>query len=147
MSEKEKILLKEELQKLNKMKKHLNYSYETSKGVINKVNKDETELEKLEALTSRFERMSDIIVQKILRLIDEIELEREGTVIDRINKAEKRGLIDSAERFKKIRKIRNAITHEYIEDELEEIYVMVFELMPDLLASVEKINDYCKKYI
>ena len=44
-------------------------------------------------MTSRFARLSDIIIQKIFRLIESLELEEPGTVRDRINQAEKWGII------------------------------------------------------
>lgn len=58
--------------------------------------------------------MSDFLIVKIFRLIDILELEKPGSVIDRINRAEKRGIIDSAESFKDILRLRNDISHEYV---------------------------------
>ena len=44
-------------------------------------------LKDIETLTARFARLSDIFVQKFLRLIDTLELTNEGSIIDRINRA------------------------------------------------------------
>ena len=83
----------------------------------NKVNMTEgltdNEMESLEALTSRFSRLSDILIQKVFRAIDIFDLDDEGTVRDRINRAEKKGYIDSADVFIDIRILRNEISHEY----------------------------------
>jgi hypothetical protein len=60
------------------------------------------ELESFEALTSRFARLSDMIIQKTFKLLDHLELEDSGTARDRINRAEKRGVIQSADDFVEI---------------------------------------------
>lgn len=98
--------------------------------------------EKFETLTARFARMSDILIQKIFRLVDELDLETAGTVRDRINRAEKKGLIDSARDFVVIRELRNAIAHEYEEEALVNIHWEVLRLTPLLLSTPEKISDY-----
>ena len=98
--------------------------------------------EKFETLTVRFTRMSDILIQKIFRLVDDIDLESPGTVRDRINRAEKKGLIDSARDYVVIRELRNAIAHEYEEEALTNIHSEVLRLTPLLLATPEKIDSY-----
>ena len=75
-------------------------------------------------------------------LIDILELERPGSVIDRINRAEKRGLISSAEIFKEIRYLRNDISHEYIQTAIEQIFEKVLELTPYLIDSVNRVKKY-----
>ena len=50
----------------------------------------------MENLTSRFSRTIDLIVNKVFRSIDYVELEDSGTLIDVVNRAEKRELIHSA---------------------------------------------------
>lgn len=88
-----KWLLNENRQHLVKAAKQLSVSYQrcqqidTSLGALSL-----DEQEKFEALTSRFARLSDLIIQKTIRLIGQIELEDAGSVLDRINKAEKKRL-------------------------------------------------------
>jgi len=55
------------------------------------------ELTEFEALTARFSRLSDILIQKVFRAIDDFELIAPGSISDRINQSEKRGLIVEAE--------------------------------------------------
>jgi hypothetical protein len=45
--------------------------------------------------------MLDVILNKVFRSIDAIELEDGGTLLDVVNRAEKRGIIDSAEPSKR----------------------------------------------
>ncbi len=144
MRNNEKQLLITELKLLDHSNNMLTYSYNTCESIGIKREYTFEELDKFEALTSRFARTSDILIQKIFRLIDIIELERPGSVIDRINRAEKRGLILSSEVFKDIRYLRNDIAHEYIPTAIEEIFKNVLQLAPYLIDSVKRVNDYCK---
>ncbi|SNT24163.1 hypothetical protein SAMN05446037_10607 [Anaerovirgula multivorans] len=144
MTRDEEQLLIEELYLLDNSNQMLRYSYRECKKIGIKTAYTFEELDKFEALTSRFARTSDLIIQKIFRLIDIIELEKPGSIIDRINRAEKRGLICSAETFKDIRRLRNDIAHEYIPTAIEEIFKKVLKLTPDIIDSVEKIKKYCQ---
>lgn len=140
------LLLKEELKILDDAARVLVYSYENCKKIGIKDNYTYEELDKFESLTSRFARLSDILVQKIFRLIDELDLEAQGTIRDRINRAEKKGLIDSADTFIEIRMVRNDIAHEYLPEAIKDIFKKVFRLTPYLFDSVEKVKSYCKKF-
>lgn len=139
--------LRNELQELQKARDVLSYSYaKCAKFQIGPGLAHEP-LESLEALTSRFARLSDIIVQRILRYVDTIDLEESGTVRDRINRAEKKELIESAEKFIKIRLLRNEIAHEYKAETIYDIFERVLELTPVLLDSVDRILYYTKEKI
>jgi len=138
-------LLKEELSTIHDAAEILEYSYKNCKKIGVKEGYSLTELDHFEAFTSRFARLSDIVIQRVFRLIDRIELEDEGTVRDRINRAEKKGLIESADTFVQIRIVRNDIAHEYHIEALRDIYKKTLELSPYILDSVERIKEYCKK--
>ncbi len=139
-------LLKEELKTIHDAAEIMVYSYENCKKIGIKEDYSLSEADHFEAFTSRFARLSDIVIQKFFRLIDKIELEDEGTVRDRINRAEKKGLIISADTFVQIRIVRNDIAHEYHIQALRDIYKKTLELTPYILDSVERIKEYCKKY-
>lgn len=104
------------------------------------------ELERLESLTSRFARLADLLIQRIFRLIDEIELTGAGTLLDRIYRAEKRGWVEASEMIK-IRELRNLIAHEYASDKMPEIYTVVAAMSPVLLAVVPKVIAYANNII
>jgi uncharacterized protein YutE (UPF0331/DUF86 family) len=135
-------LLLRELKLLDEANKILVYSYEACSEIGIKDNYTLEELDKFEALTSRFARISDILIQRIFRLMDIWELEMPGSVIDRINRAEKRNLISSAEVFKEIRYLRNEIAHEYIPLAIEQIFKEVLRLTPHIIDSVERIRQW-----
>ncbi len=139
-------LMSKELTLLDDSTDILKYSY----GKCQKIGIQEDyiidDMDQFEAFTSRFARMSDMLIQKIFRLIDKIELDDEGTIRDRINRAEKKGLIESADIFIQIRIVRNDIAHEYHTENIKDIYKKVLELTPYLLNCVEKVKEYCKKH-
>jgi uncharacterized protein YutE (UPF0331/DUF86 family) len=139
-------LLKEELTSVEEAASILEYSYSNCQKIGIKDDYDLPELDNFEAFTSRFARLSDILIQKLFRLVDKIELEEKGSVRDIINNAEKHGLIDNADTFVHIRIVRNDITHEYDLDSVKEIFKKVMDLTPHLLESVKMTKLFCKKY-
>jgi hypothetical protein len=104
------------------------------------------QLERLESLTSRFARLADLLIQRIFRLVDEIELTGGGSILDRIYRAEKRGWANAAELIK-IRELRNLISHEYATEKMLEIYAAVATLSPALLAAVPKVIAYARNTV
>lgn len=141
------LLLQKELELLRNAARVLGYSYEKCSRIGIKEEYDDDELDKFESLTSRFARLDDILIQKIFRLIDELDLDAVGTVRDRINRAEKKGLIDSADVFIEIRMLRNDIAHEYVPEEIIELFKKILKTTPLLLASVAKVEHYCIRYL
>ena len=105
------------------------------------------DLDAFEALTSRYARVSDIILQKLFRGLDSIELEDSGTLLDALNRAEKRGLIDSAGDFREIRELRNEIAHEYAHENLRPLFDSALEHTPALLEIIRRSRAYCRRYI
>lgn len=97
-----------------------------------------------ETLTSRFARVSDMILQKLFRNIDRLELEDGGTLLDVLNRAEKRRLIDSTDQFREIRELRNEIAHEYALDDLRLLFASILQYTPVLLQMTEHIRTYCR---
>jgi hypothetical protein len=90
--------------------------------------------------------LADLLIQRIFRLVDEIELTGGGSILDRIYRAEKRGWANAAELIK-IRELRNLISHEYATEKMLEIYTAVATLSPALLAAVPKVIAYARNTI
>lgn len=147
MTEDLKRLLQNELQLLEDASEVLNYSFVKCSRIGLKPDYSPEELESFESLCSRFSRLSDIMTQKIFRLLAEIALEQPGTVRDRINRAEKWDLIESAEDFVAIRIVRNDIAHEYLPEAIRDIFKKVMALTPALLKSVTLTKKYCSKLL
>jgi len=139
-------LLKKELSLLDEAGKTLARSYQRCQEIGDKATYTLEESDHFEGLTSRFARLSDMLIQKTFRLIETLDLDSPGTVRDRINRAEKKGLISSAQTFIEIRDLRNDIAHEYHTAELHKIYKQVMEWVPAVLQSIENVKKYCNRY-
>ncbi len=72
--------------------------------------------ERLDAFVSRFGRLQDNLGDKFLPQLLSAMAERTGAAIDNLDRAERLGWIESAETWLEIRKLRNQMVHEYIED-------------------------------
>ena len=132
---------------LDKSKSVLEYSYQRCLVIKDKSTFNPQDLERFESLTGRFARLSDLLIQKMFRLIDRLDLDDEGTVRDRINRAEKKGLIASAEEFILIRELRNTIAHEYDPVASEKVFLHVLDFCPLLFDAVDRLKQYAKKYV
>ena len=139
-------LLQEQLAGLQLAAGHLEYSMARCRNLLGQEEIPPEQLERLESLTSRFARLADLLIQRIFRLIDEIELTGSGTILDRIFRAEKRGWANASEMIK-IRELRNLIAHEYANEKMPEIYSAVAALSPALLAVVPKVINYADNII
>ena len=139
--------LKLELRNLEKAREILSYSYEKCSKIGVHPSLSNDELEAFEALAARFSRLSDIVIQKVLRYLDALDLEETGTIRDRINRAEKKELINSAEDLIQIRLLRNEIAHEYKPETIYAIFQQVLKLSPILLAAVDQISEKSKQYL
>ena len=147
MDEKAEIL-KENLNALDKSLKRLLESYSICKEIGIKDEFSSQELREFESLTSRFARTIDLFINKSLRSLYKVELEDPGTVIDLLNKAEKREIIESAEIWKEIKELRNSIAHDYdIDNFTSEIFKPSLEYTPIIEKSIIALNSYCKKYL
>ena len=100
------------------------------------------ERESCEALTSRFARLNDFLVQRVLRTLDQIELLDEGTPLDRLQRSEARGLITSADRWRELRLLRNAIAHDYLIESADRVLAESLVAAPELLDTVRRILCY-----
>ena len=103
-----------------------------------------SERESCEALTARFARLNDLLLQRLFRVVDQIELVDEGTALDRLQRMEKRGVIPSAERWRELRDLRNAIGNDYVMESLDRVLADALAAAPELLATVGALDAYTK---
>jgi hypothetical protein len=100
------------------------------------------ERESCEALTSRFARLNDFLLQRVFRTLDQIELADDGTALDRLQRAEKRGLISSAERWRELRLLRNAIAHDYLIESADRVLRESLAAAPELIETAQRVGHY-----
>lgn len=96
--------------------------------------------ESFDALTSKFSRVSDIFTQKVLKSFVILSREDAPTFLDRTHLCEKLGLIPSADDLIAIRDMRNLIAHEYLTENLLEVYKESLELSEKLLKAIQTAN-------
>ena len=103
--------------------------------------------ESLDALTSKFARVSDIFTQKVLKSLVLLTREDAPTFVDRMNLCEKLGVISSAADLIEIRDLRNQIAHEYLSDNLTEIYGDCLTLSEKLLTEIQVAHPIIERYL
>ena len=138
-------VLKENLDAINASLSRLLYSFEICSKTGLKEAYTEEEFIVFEAMTSRYARTTDMLVNKVLRSLDAVEYINGGTVIDAANNAEKRGIVDS-QYLRKLKDLRNSIAHEYVTENITRFFAKVLEFTPLLKKSLENLNSYCSRY-
>ncbi len=135
----------ENLNLLEKNVKWLLKSYEKAKNINLDKELSEEDLEVLETLSNRFGRTVNILINKILRGLDILELEDISRKLDIVIRAEKRGFVDDYKILIKMKDLRNELVHEYIQENLIEKFAEVLEYTPKLLDIINKLNSYVKE--
>jgi uncharacterized protein YutE (UPF0331/DUF86 family) len=140
-------VLRENIDTLNLSAGWVQRSYKQTSKIKPKAKYAVEEFDKLENLASRYARTTDMLVNKVLRSIDTVESEDIGTVIDIMNRAEKRGIVSSAELLHTIKDLRNNIVHEYKIAEITRFFADVQKHTPILLEIIKNVTVYCEKYL
>jgi hypothetical protein len=103
--------------------------------------------ESLDALTSKFARVSDIFTQKVLKSLVLLTREDAPTFLDRMNLCERLRVISSAADLIEIRDLRNQIAHEYLTENLTEIYGDCLTLSEKLLAEIQVSHPALERFL
>ncbi|MDY0152831.1 MAG: hypothetical protein RBS43_11205 [Candidatus Cloacimonas sp.] len=141
------LILKSNLESLEKAQQWLLISYDKCKQIDVTNNLSFDDLEALEALSSRFARLIDLLFQKVLRTIEEIELCSDGTLIDVIHRFQKRGFDIDEDRIRAMRGLRNLIAHEYIEELLHPMFSELISHVPYLNQLIQQTFTYTQRYL
>ena len=72
--------------------------------------------ERLDAFVACFGRLQDTVGDKFLPALLTALNETPGAAIDNLDKAEKLGLIQSVDAWVEMRRLRNQMVHDYVED-------------------------------
>lgn len=129
-------LLQSGLADLGDARRHLDYSFsqiERLPGTL--TGATEAQLESVEAFTGRFARVVDLLVNKVLRSLDRMELKPEGTLLDVVNRAEQRGFVNRSADLREMKDVRNVIAHDYAGARAAEIFVYCRSKSPFLTLS------------
>jgi len=140
-----KKVLEENIRLLEKQKSWLEISYQECNAIGVKKEYSIDEFGRFETLCSRFSRSIDFLIRKFLRTLDAYEFETQGTLIDVVNRADKRGLFEDIKDIHMMKDIRNTIVHEYIEDELVEVFDELMIYVPKLLLVMSNTLQYANE--
>ena len=98
----------------------------------------------LAAFRIRFSEFQEHLgkTMRAIALEEEIEVDRFGSVLAFM---EKLGIIETVERWKLIRELRNAVNHEYEEDaeRLTQFFEEMLKVTPELLMSYQRLLNFC----
>ena len=72
--------------------------------------------ERVDAFVARFGRLQDTLAGALLPRLLESLLEPQGSVLDNLNRAERRGWIRSSADWAELRMLRKRMVHEYVRD-------------------------------
>lgn len=97
--------------------------------------------ERVEAFVGRFGRLQDTVGDKLLPLLLATLGEKPSAAIDNLDRAERLGLIKSADDWMSMRNLRNQMVHEYVEDPvvLSSALQTGHVYVPTLIAAANKM--------
>ena len=139
-------LLRENVKGMQRSIRWLRRSHEKCLRIGVKAEYSEEDFDAFENLLARYARSVDLIVNKVFRSIDAVELEDSGTMIDVVNRSEKRGIVDSADRVRELKDLRNDIVHEYETDDLRGLFQQALDYTPEVFTLAERVEKYCRRF-
>jgi hypothetical protein len=118
----------------------------TPKSVV-ALGKDGLLAERLDAFVGRFGRLQDNLGDKLLPQLLDAMAEPVGAVMENLDRAEKLGWLRSADTWLEIRKLRNQMVHEYIEDPvvLSNALVAGHAYVPVLVETAKRLAEQIDK--
>ena len=140
-------LIARKLDHLQRMREYLAHSFERSRDIFPATNWQAVSMEQHEMLAAfriRFSEFQEHLgkTMRVVVIEEEVEVERFGSVLAFM---EKLSVLESVDRWKVIREIRNAVNHEYEEDaeRLSLFFGEMFKATPELFACHDKLAFFC----
>ncbi len=101
-------------------------------------------VEKLDAMSSRFSRLQDLLGDRLFRSLLLLESEPRQRFLDVLNLMENRGIIESTQKWIELRNMRNEASHGYIDEiaQLANVLTSLFEQAPALIETSERVKKY-----
>jgi hypothetical protein len=97
--------------------------------------------ERVEAFVGRFGRLQDTVGDKLLPLLMTALGEKTSSAIDNLDRAERLGLVKSADEWMTMRNLRNQMIHEYVEDPVVLVNALQagHDFVPSLIEAADKM--------
>jgi len=101
-------------------------------------------LDGLDAFRVRYSDLQDCIGNKIFRGILLLEEEKPTSILDVLNKMEKRRIINTVDAWRKQREIRNAFAHDYPNKESDKAEALnaAWETAPEMIGLLKNVSNY-----
>jgi hypothetical protein len=113
-------------------------------------NLNDTELAVLDQFSTRFAKLQDAMGAKLFPAILELTKEQGNypAFLDQLNRLEKIGAIDSAERWLILREMRNAFSHDYPDDPALQAAILnkAYTLADELLEILTRVQLFASSY-
>lgn len=105
--------------------------------------------ERLDAFVSRFSMLQDTLADKFLPTLLDALAESKAAAIDNLDRAEKLGWLESTDDWLEMRKLRNQMVHEYIEDLviLSNALKVGHEFVPTLVETADRFVKQAQRRI
>ncbi len=104
---------------------------------------DDELAERVDAFVARFGRLQDTVGDKLLPAFLMVTAEKLGTALENFDRAEKLGLIRSADTWLAVRKLRNRMIHEYVDEpsELQNALIAAHQNITVLAEALANIKE------
>ena len=106
------------------------------------VNVDRLSEEDIEKIEILFSRSADMLINRVLRGIDILELEDIGTKLDIAIRAEKRRFVESFKELIALKDLRNELAHEYLGEWFGNKLPEVIEASEKLIEIANRVLNY-----
>lgn len=108
---------------------------------VSRLEDDPDLAERVEAFVGRFGRLQDTVGDKLLPLLLLALGEKPSSAIDNLDRAERLGLLKSADDWMTMRNLRNQMVHEYVEDPvvLNSALQTGHAFVPSLIATANRM--------
>ena len=141
-------LIRQKLDHLTRMRAYLAYSHAQAAPLMPIKDWAALTPEQHETLAAFRVRFSDFLehLGKTMRAIAVEEEQKTEPYTSILLYMEKLRIIESADRWKEIRELRNAINHEYEENtaRLSEFFAALVQAVPELLAWHDCLTEFCR---
>lgn len=110
----------------------------------------DTEVAVLDQFSTRFAKLQDVMGAKLFPTVLELTKEQGqySAFIDKLNKLEKIGAIESADQWLQLREMRNEFSHDYPDDPVLQAAMLnkAYKLATDLLIVLNRVEVFASAY-
>lgn len=111
----------------------------------------EEQIESLDQYIFRYIKMQDAMGERLFRQMLDLleEPARNQPFLDKLNRLEQLGAIESKEAWLKLRNLRNLLTHEYEDDSasMSAVINQVYTVYPEVETTYQQAADFIRPYL